>query len=166
MQQNPTIWLNVVVKDEEVDLATFPVLRNKFGSQAYTAQVIGLNDEMIISKFERGKSKIDKRTYSLFLLASDNHPIYRLVLKNEAQSEQLAITPPDGEGIRLVRENAGITQGYMAFVLGIMSKDKPNRQLISRYEQNVQSPSSQTWSLFLLSVGMHPNYEIFPKLID
>lgn len=158
-----TEWAKVVVEDSEVDLSTFPAMRKNFGSQAYTASIIGLTDGAIISKFENGESAIDKRTYSLFLLVTGNHPYYIMELKEDAESEVIVFVPPVGEGIKLMREYAGLTQGRLAFLLGMMSKDKPNRQLISRYEKDVQSPSAQTWTLFLLITGQHPNYEIFPK---
>lgn len=161
-----TAWVKVVLDDGELDLSSFATMRKKFGSQAYTASVIGLTDGVIISKFEHGESAIDKRTYSLFLLVTGNHPYYTMQLKEDAESEVVVFVPPIGEGIKLMREYAGLTQGHMAFLLGMMSKDKPNRQLISRYEKDVQSPSAQTWTLFLLITGQHPNYEIFPREIE
>lgn len=173
-----TAWENVVVQDNEVDLSTFSAMRKRYGSQDDIAAVLGLTDRMIISKFENGKANIDKRTYSLFLLVTNNHPHYTLELKQDPDSEILAVEPPNGEGIRLIREYAGITQGKMAFLLGMMNKpktvsdqgkpekDKPNRQLVSRYEKGTQSPSVQSWTLFLLIIGEHPNYAIFPKLDD
>lgn len=158
-----TAWIMVVLDDDKVDLSTFAAMRKKFGTQAHTANILGLTDGVIISKFENGKAKIDKRTYSLFLLVSNNHPYYTMELKADAEDKTVVFEPPSGEGIKIMREYAGLSQGRLAFLLGMMSNEKPNRQLISRYEKGVQNPSAQTWTLFLLITGQHPNYEIFPK---
>ncbi len=157
-----TAWENVI---EEVDLSTFNAMRKQYGSQAEIAELLGLTDAAIISKFENGKSDIDKRTYTMFLLITNNHPRYEMRLKEEPEndSDKVIILPPNGQGIQLMRKYAGLRQGKMAFLLSLMSKDKPNRTLISKYETDYQSPSSQTWTLFLLITGLHPTYEIFPK---
>lgn len=157
-----TAWENVV---EEVDLSTFEAMRKGYGSQAEIAKLLGLTDAAIISKFENGKSDIDKRTYTMFLLITNNHPRYEMRLKEEPEidTETIVIAPPSGQGITIMRKFAGLTQGKMAYLLSLMNKENPNRPLISKYETDRQSPSPQTWTLFLLIIGQHPNYEIFPR---
>lgn len=63
------------------------------------------------------------------------------------------IRPPTAEQIAEMRKHLGLTQSQVALIL-----DLTNRQLIGNYEKGRKSPAPQTWTLFLLLTGQHPDY--------
>lgn len=68
------------------------------------------------------------------------------------------IEPPTPEQIKEVRNHVGIKQRQMASLL-----DLSNRQLISDYERGSKSPSSQTWTLWLLLTGQHSSLKVVER---
>lgn len=75
-------------------------------------------------------------------------------MSKQVKIEQV-IEPPTPEQIKALRLHTGMTQSQVATLLGVS-----NRQLIGDYENGVKSPNPQTWTLWLLLAGQHPNLKL------
>ena len=69
--------------------------------------------------------------------------------------QKLIVEQPTADEIYDIRISLDITQKECAEICGLHSV-----QTWSKYETGIRKISIQTWSLFLLSVGLHPKYSI------
>lgn len=135
-------------------------------TQDEVATMLGLSDGQIVSKFERNGCNIDNRTYSLFSLVTNNHPLYNLqrkqVVANDDIHSNLLIKPPVNPcDIKTARRAAnGLIQRRASRLLGMSDK------IFGKYESNTaklthrRSPTVQTWTLFMLITNQHPYYQL------
>lgn len=167
-----TVFDNVVIDASPEMISHYRLEHKTKDGSAFTqdkaAQALDFSDDKAISKIERGKAGMDNRTYSVFLLITNNHPHYSLEVINKASklkdNNDVLVPPPDASVIRNYRKNIkGLSQKSMADLLGLHPK------MINKYEsssasiQNQRSPSSKTWTLLLLITKQHPRYKLVPK---
>lgn len=131
-------------------------------TQKDVADILQLTDDKFISKIERSIQKMDDRTFTVFLLLTDNHPKYKLApISNKTKKKSLFLPPPDFNLIHESRINiAGLKTTDLSRFLGLHSG------MVRRYESegsSQRSPSIYTWALLLLITGQHPNYKLVKK---
>lgn len=72
MIEDGLIFGNVLVPSDNYNFKKYRIAhKNENGSgltQVSAANMLGLSDDKVISKFENNNSRIDDRTYSIFLL--------------------------------------------------------------------------------------------------
>lgn len=162
-KESKSMFENVVVK---ADAEKFSLLRSKhfnIESELALVKMLGLYDTDMISGIESKRIRLDDRTYSLFLLICDEHPLYRLIDKGVLVDSEfpppLAVRPPSkGDSIKEVRESMSLGKRKMAWLLGLSSK-----KVISDYEDKEKAdvlPSVQCWTLFLLISKSHKYFEL------
>lgn len=69
--------------------------------------------------------------------------------------ENLIIEAPEPEKIRFLRIDLGLTQAQAAKLVGLTDD-----ALWRKYENGKAKPNKQTWTLFLIASGQHPNYKL------
>ena len=167
-----TVFDNVVIDASPEMISHYRLEHKTKDGSAFTqykaAQALNFSDDKAISKIERGKAGMDNRTYSVFLLITNNHPHYSLEVISKASklkdNNDVLVSSPDASVIKNYRKNIkGLSQKSMAHLLGLYPK------MINKYEsssasiQNQRSPSSKTWTLLLLITKQHPRYKLVPK---
>lgn len=131
-------------------------------TQKDVADILQLTDDKFISKIERSIQKMDDRTFTVFLLLTDNHPRYKLEpISNKTKQKSFFLPSPDPSLIHKFRTNiVDLKATDLSRFLGLHSG------MIRRYESegnSRRSPSSYTWSLLLLITGQHPDYKLVKK---
>ena len=158
-QGRPVVYRRAVIKHDG-NGRLFAQARISAGfTQEKLASLLSIKEVATIRNIESGIYDIEDRTYTLFALLTNTHPLYTLFSKNTGGG--LSLTAPSGYEIRRIRKTkSGLTQRGMASVMGLSG-----HAMISKYESDSRSPSPSNWSLFLLVIGEHPHYEIKPKNI-
>lgn len=158
-QGRPVVYRRAVIKHDG-NGRLFAQARISAGfTQDKLANLLGIEEVSTIRNIESGIYDIEDRTYTLFALLTDTHPLYTLISKNTGGA--LGLVAPNGDEIRRIRKTkGGLTQRGMASVMGLSG-----HAMISKYESDSRSPSPSNWALFLLVIGEHPHYEIKPKNI-
>mgnify|MGYP000266986320 CR=1 FL=1 len=75
---------------------------------------------------------------------------------NIGRWHEMAVTPPEADGIKAVRQAVG-TQALCAALSGV------NLSNWQRWEKGETSPHPSIWGAFLLSIGQHPRYSVSAK---
>ncbi len=141
----------------------------KFGntiSQTELAKTLKLNDASIISRIERGEMGMDNRRFSVFLLITDNHPRYKLKLKEGVNKDaiDLILPTPSASDIKSARDNiSGLSQRNLSLLVGLHHKMINKYESSSATSKNMRSPSPHTWTMMLLATKQHPYYELILK---
>lgn len=135
---------------------------NSAMTQKDVADILQLTDDKFISKIERSIQKMDDRTFTVFLLLTDNHPRYKLVpVSKKTKQKSFFLPSPDPSLIHKFRTNiVDLKATDLSCFLGLHSG------MVRRYESegnSQRSPSSYTWALLLLITGQHPNYKLVKK---
>lgn len=171
MVKEGLLFDNVVIPSDNFNFKKYRQNRIRADGKMFTqddaAKMLQLADAQVISKFERNELRPDNRTYSLFLLATDNHPFYDLENKSDdlTKPENLIIEPPtDPESIKSAREAiAGLQQNQISYLLGLHLKVFGKYESSNANPKNRRSPTAHTWTLFLLITNQHPYYKLSPK---
>lgn len=156
----------------ETDQAEFIELRPDYDNASMTAKMLHLYDYSIIYKYEKCDSDIDDRVFTLFMLVSGHHPLYKLhhrsdkdgvksVIKFGDYDDELVVNKPTGEEVRDLRKSVGLNQTDFGSIFGKLSKSD-----ISKIENNYSSMdtiSNKAWSLALLATDSHPYYYVCKK---
>ena len=168
MIEKGLVFDHVVIPSDNFNFKKFRQNRIREDGKTFTqedaAVMLHLADAQVISKFERNELRPDNRTYSLFLLATDNHPFYDLEHKSK-KSDKLIIEPPTiPESIKSAREViAGLQQNQISYLLGLHLKVFGKYESSKASPKNKRSPTAHTWTLFLLITNQHPYYKLSPK---
>ena len=157
---------NVVQKSDKENF--IKLRRSNFPSSNHIVlnELMAFNYPDSVDNIESGEAKLDDRTYSLFLLINDVHPLYKLKPKtynvHPEQARPLCIQPPnDGREIKKYRFHADqMNKNEMSLLLGLSGKKS-----IYQYESNRKKPSTQCWTLFLLIIGQHQHFELIERYI-
>lgn len=72
--------------------------------------------------------------------------------------ENLIIEAPAPEFIKDLRLDLGLTQAQAAKLAGLTDD-----ALWRKYENDKAKPNKQTWTLFLIASGQHPNFKLESK---
>jgi DNA-binding XRE family transcriptional regulator len=72
--------------------------------------------------------------------------------------ENLIIEAPTPEFIKDLRLDLGLTQAQCAKLAGLTDD-----ALWRKYENDKAKPNKQTWTLFLIASGQHPNFKLESK---
>lgn len=154
-------WQSVVVN---ADANKFIEIREDFGSQELVADILGLSNQSLISKYENFESDIDDRVYTLFLLFTGEHPHYRLMNRHsedevfDNENVPLIVGQPKGSEIKRVRSLTKLNQTDFAKLWGRCTKGD-----ISKYEKGERHITSRSWAVILLATNQHPNYYLIPR---
>lgn len=93
MIEDGLIFGDVVVPSDNYNFKKYRIAhKNEDGTnftQVNCADMLDLSDDKVVSKFENNNSRIDDRTYSIFLLLVGKHPNYELKLKSGVASSPL-----------------------------------------------------------------------------
>ena len=66
--------------------------------------------------------------------------------------------PPHHEKIKALRKHTGMSMRGSASLIGISG-----RKMIRGYERGERAPNDQTWTLWLLLTGQHPEVEVIKR---
>lgn len=72
--------------------------------------------------------------------------------------ENLLIDSPSPETIKDLRLDLGLTTAQAAKLAGLS-----DGSLWTKYENGSRQPTKQTWTLFLIASGQHPNFRLDRK---
>lgn len=164
---------NVVISADNFNFKKYRIAhKNEDGSnftQDDCAKMLNLTDKAVVSKFERNDSRIDDRTYSIFLLMTGNHPYYSLEprSKNPPEKSTLIINTPAPKTIKAARMSiSGLKQNQASKLLGLHPKMYGKYESTTASKTNKRSPSPHAWTLFLLLTKQHPYYQLDYKNKD
>lgn len=142
--------------------------------QSELVNYLGLGNVSTISNYETNEShNIDKRIYSLILLASGEHPHYRLIDNKSGldffehhheiiERQPLVVYGETGSSLKNKRCRQGLKQREMSKFLGLGGSPS-----VSRMEKGQPHLSTQTIILWLLVTDSHPFYRLVNnKFID
>lgn len=166
--KNSNIFKDIIVpfQDSELSVDDFIRYRKLIGEREIVSYILGIKDNEVLSRFERGETMMLPSTITLFLLISGIHPVYELQEIDKCfMAKALLISAPVKNKLRKQkRHNVGLmtgeklSQGAMAELLGLTGKS-----LISKYENGERNPSIQTWTIFLLSTNQHPFFKLVKR---
>lgn len=180
MIEDGLIFGDVVVPSDNYNFKKYRIAhKNEDGSnftQVDCANMLDLSDDKVVSKFENNNSRIDDRTYSIFLLLIDKHPNYALKLKSDIKPEdaKLVLDTPSPEIIKAARESVSyepvayetpdsLKQNQISRLLGLHPKMFGKYESTTASDSNRRKPSPHTWTLFLLITKQHPYYDLVHK---
>lgn len=163
------VFTDVIMKAYEGALNEYrSKSKNADGSpmtQLDVANILNLTDDKIISKIERFIQGMDDRTFTVFVLATDNHAQYKLIQrKTKARNPRLILEPPTPAVIAQYRNNIeGLSSAMLSEALGLHSGTVGKYESLTADAANRRSPSAHTWTLMLLVTNQHPNYKIVAR---
>jgi len=180
MIEDGLILGDVVISSDNYNFKKYRIAhKNEDGSnftQVDCANMLDLSDDKVVSKFENNNSRIDDRTYSIFLLLVDKHPNYELELKSgvDPKVAKLVLDTPSPEVIKAARESVAyepvgietpnsLKQNQISRLLGLHPKMFGKYESITASDSNRRKPSAHTWTLFLLIIKQHPYYDLVDK---
>ena len=151
-ENNTFMWRNVV---SEVDRDAFKTMIQGFDPK-YLIDLLGLRSVEVLGKIAAGESDIDPRTFTLLQLITNQHPIFE-IRAFDGFDKPLSIQPPSLDDFRNVRQQCGLKQPQFSKLMNL------NRLTVKQYDKGEKKPPASTWTLFLLAINRHPNYEIVLK---
>lgn len=77
----------------------------------------------------------------------------------------LAVIPPAPEDIKKIRERVG-SQRFCADLVGVDTRTWERYEYLGDDPRQQRSPNPQTWGLFLLATGQHPDFTVNSRAVN
>lgn len=154
------VYYDVVL---EPTVEGYKAAREKLGSQEYVSEVLDYGGQSIVSLIETGQIYLCPRAYTLLMLLTNEHPIYKLKPKSRAKSVMDLVVNLDEEKRNAAYHIANAGIAAKTDVHGIAEVIHCSANTLIGYENGTGKPSKRLLAMLLLAFKMHPYFSLVEK---